>query len=163
MNHVGKFRGKVVDAVDPDRRGRLKVQVPGALGTSAEVWAMPCVAFAGPGVGLYFLPPTGASVWVEFEGGDPGLPIWTGCFWGEGEACVESSDARSMVLKTRSLLLRVREGSEAELVCEVGPPIAGAAVRLHVDSGGAKLTCGAASVRLDGATVSMNDGALEVT
>jgi hypothetical protein len=28
------------------------------------------------------IPPIGANVWVEFEGGDPNYPIWAGCFWG---------------------------------------------------------------------------------
>jgi len=37
------------------------------------------------GVGLFFLPPKGANVWVEFEGGDPDYPIWSGCFWSDGE------------------------------------------------------------------------------
>jgi Type VI secretion system/phage-baseplate injector OB domain len=27
------------------------------------------------------LPPVGADVWVEFEGGDPRHPIWTGFLW----------------------------------------------------------------------------------
>ena len=31
------------------------------------------------------IPPVGANVWVEFEGGDPDYPIWSGCFWGTGE------------------------------------------------------------------------------
>jgi hypothetical protein len=26
-------------------------------------------------------PPIGANVWVEFEQGDPQMPIWVGCFW----------------------------------------------------------------------------------
>lgn len=166
MRVAGKFRGKVVNATDPDRRGRLKVRVPGALGTEAEVWAMPCVPYAGPGVGMYFLPPVGANVWVEFEGGDPGLPIWMGCFWGEGEACVGEQDGGAMVLKTRALSLIIREdegGSDDRLVCEVGPPIASARVTVRVDRNGVRLTCGSASVRLDGTTVSVNEGALEVT
>ena len=46
---------------------------------------MPCAPFAGSGVGFFALPPVGANVWVEFEGGDPDYPIWSGCFWGAGE------------------------------------------------------------------------------
>ena len=29
---------------------------------------------------------SGAGVWIEFEGGDVSYPIWTGCFWRDGEA-----------------------------------------------------------------------------
>ena len=28
------------------------------------------------------IPPIGANVWVEYEGGDPNYPVWVGCFWG---------------------------------------------------------------------------------
>jgi uncharacterized protein involved in type VI secretion and phage assembly len=30
-------------------------------------------------MGIYVVPPIGAGVWVEFEHGDPGKPIWVGC------------------------------------------------------------------------------------
>jgi phage baseplate assembly protein gpV len=83
--YYGKYRGTVADNVDPDRTGRLKVLVP-ALTASATNWALPCTPYGGPKVGLYMMPPVGANVWVEFEGGNPDRPIWTGCFWGEGEA-----------------------------------------------------------------------------
>lgn len=80
----GKYRGTVVDNADPTQRGRLKVTVPAVL-ESQSVWAMPCVPYAGNGVGFVALPPVGAGVWVEFEGGDPSFPIWAGCFWADGE------------------------------------------------------------------------------
>src|SRR4030065_133093 len=76
----GKYRGEVVDNDDPTLRGRIKVLVPAVLGT-LEAWAMPCVPYAGQGSGLYTLPKPGTQVWVEFEGGDPAYPIWSGCFW----------------------------------------------------------------------------------
>ena len=28
------------------------------------------------------MPAIGAGVWIEFEGGNPDFPIWTGCWWG---------------------------------------------------------------------------------
>ena len=46
---------------------------------------MPCVPYAGPGVGMAFLPEVGAGVWIEFEGGDMSYPVWVGCYWREGE------------------------------------------------------------------------------
>ena len=36
---------------------------------------MPSSPYAGPGVGLFIVPPVGANVWVEFEGGDLDYPI----------------------------------------------------------------------------------------
>lgn len=40
---------------------------------------------AGDGVGMFFVPPEGTNVTIEFEGGDPDHPIWTGCFWDIGK------------------------------------------------------------------------------
>ena len=37
---------------------------------------------------------------MEFEGGDPDHPIWTGCFWGLGETPVVPALAETKVFKT---------------------------------------------------------------
>jgi uncharacterized protein involved in type VI secretion and phage assembly len=81
----GKYRGVVVDNNDPTQRGRLQVAVNAVMGEE-PVWAMPCLPYAGPGMGTYLIPEVGAGVWVEFEAGDPSYPIWVGCFWGDGQA-----------------------------------------------------------------------------
>jgi hypothetical protein len=77
----GKYRGSVTENVDPLGLGRLIVLVPDVFGELPSTWALPCVPMAGPGMGTVFVPPVGASVWVEFEQGDPQQPIWVGCFW----------------------------------------------------------------------------------
>ena len=66
--HFGKYRGTVRTTPTPPI-ARLKVRVPGALG-DLQLWAMPCVPYAGDNVGFYFLPEPGTGVWVEFEAGD---------------------------------------------------------------------------------------------
>jgi hypothetical protein len=78
----GKYRGIVVNTLDPERLARLQAVVPDVLGTAPTTWAMPSVPFAGPGAGIVALPPVGAGVWIEFEQGDPDYPIWSGCWWG---------------------------------------------------------------------------------
>ena len=80
----GKYRGVVTDNQDPMGVGRLQVQVPAVLGTDAVAWAEPCVPYAGAGIGLYAMPPVGTAVWVEFEAGNPDLPIWVGGWWPDG-------------------------------------------------------------------------------
>lgn len=77
----GKHRGKVLDNVDPLFQGRIVADVP-AIPGSLTNWALPCAPYAGPDVGFYAIPPIGANVWIEFEGGDPNYPVWVGCFWG---------------------------------------------------------------------------------
>jgi hypothetical protein len=81
----GKYRGTVLNNVDPERRGRLLLVVPDVLTLLPTTWAEPCVSLAGPTgppMGVYMVPPIGAGVWVEFEHGDPDYPIWVGCRWG---------------------------------------------------------------------------------
>jgi hypothetical protein len=81
-SYYGKYRGTVVENIDPEQIGRIIVQVPDVLGLTPSSWAMPCVPAAGIEAGVFVVPPIGSSVWVEFEQGDPDYPIWTGGFWG---------------------------------------------------------------------------------
>ena len=83
--YFGKYRGKVVNNVDPEQRGRIQVMVPSVFGDVTLNWAMPSVPYAGMQAGLFAIPPPQANVWIEFEGGNPEFPIWGGCFWGLGE------------------------------------------------------------------------------
>ncbi len=78
----GKYRGLVIDNIDPEQIGRVMLQCPDVLGEIPSSWALPCVPAAGIQAGVFVVPPIGSQVWVEFEQGDPDYPIWTGGFWG---------------------------------------------------------------------------------
>ncbi len=78
----GKYRGLVIENIDPEQIGRVLVQVSDVLGELPSSWAMPCVPVAGIQSGIFCVPPIGSQVWVEFEQGDPDYPIWVGGFWG---------------------------------------------------------------------------------
>jgi len=78
----GKYRGTVVDNIDPLRIGRIQAIVPDVGGLAPGTWAMPCTPIAGPNMGFFSLPMVGSGVWIEFERGDPDYPIWVGCYWG---------------------------------------------------------------------------------
>lgn len=99
----GKYRGKVVVNKDPLHLGRIQVEVPAIFGTGKASWAMPCSPYAGQDFGWFAIPTVASNVWVEFEGGDPDYPIWTGCFWGADQlptdAKVEEPD-KVQVLRT---------------------------------------------------------------
>ena len=81
-NYYGKYRGVVLNNIDPMQMGRLMVQGPDVTGLAPGSWAMPCVPIAGLQNGMVALPVIGSGVWIEFEQGNPDHPIWTGCFWG---------------------------------------------------------------------------------
>jgi len=78
----GKFRGTVINNIDPLQIGRILASVPDVLGPVPTSWAMPCVPIAGKQMGTYMVPQIGAGVWIEFEQGDPDYPIWVGGYWG---------------------------------------------------------------------------------
>lgn len=78
----GKYRGTVVNNIDPMQIGRIQVMVPDVAGFVPGSWAMPCVPVAGINTGVFTVPIPGAGVWVEFERGDPDYPIWVGGYWG---------------------------------------------------------------------------------
>lgn len=80
--YYGKYRGTVINNIDPDFRGRIMALVPDVLDVKPSSWALPCVPVAGINMGMFTVPPIGAGVWIEFEKGDPNYPIWVGGYWG---------------------------------------------------------------------------------
>jgi Type VI secretion system/phage-baseplate injector OB domain len=78
----GKYRGTVINNIDPEMRGRIQAIVPAVSNVIPTSWAMPCVPIAGKQEGIYLVPQIGSGVWIEFEAGDPDKPVWVGGFWG---------------------------------------------------------------------------------
>ena len=98
----GKYRGTVVNNLDPTNTGRLQALVPEVLGEVPSGWALPCQPFTGTGAGLYAVPQPGAGVWFEFEAGDASRPIWTGGWWAAGEVPTDEQQTQSQ--PTRKIL-----------------------------------------------------------
>jgi hypothetical protein len=153
----------VENNLDPMQQGRVQVSVPAVLGDGTLSWAMPSVPYAGPGVGFFAIPPVGANIWVEFEGGDPDYPIWSGCFWGIGEVPALPAIAEMKVLKTDGITLTLSDLPGAGgFTLEVGPPVVPMPLKLVFNASGIEITNGGASVKLSPVSVSLNNGALEV-
>ena len=91
----GKYRGTVIDNVDPMVSARLLCDVPSLPGGLLN-WATPCVPYAALEEGFLSVPPVGANVWIEFEGGNLDHPIWTGCFWEMAEIPVMPEESPEM-------------------------------------------------------------------
>lgn len=84
----GKYRGTVLNNIDPELRGRVLCIVPDVTGLVPTSWCEACAPLAGPTgdpMGAYLVPPIGAGVWVEFEQGDPEKPILAGCRLAPGD------------------------------------------------------------------------------
>ncbi len=167
----GKYRGTVINNIDPDQRGRLLVEVPDVLSLIPSSWAEACVPLAGPTgppMGVYIVPTIGAGVWIEFEHGDPNKPIWSGCRWGSSSDV--PSQAQEGLPVSPSIILQTI-GQNSIVICDLPGPTFGitltcGATSIAITAEGVtilapKLEVTAAQIKLTGIT-DINDGALKV-
>ena len=154
----GKYRGKVL-GTNVDDLGRIEVNVPSKFGERGRALAMPCVPYAGDGVGFFVIPPEGANVWIEFEDGDPNYPIWTGCFWTEGEELpVNPATAEKKVLKTGVGTITLNDSEDSGgITIETKDNM-----KIVIDKNGIEITNNQGRIELSGSKVSINGDALEV-
>jgi hypothetical protein len=163
VSYFGKYRGTVTNNVDPMMMGRVQVSVPAVLGEGSLSWALPCAPFAGSGVGFFAVPPVGANIWVEFEGGNTDFPIWCGGFWAIGEAPATPALPTTTVIARDGVKLTINTlPGIGGLTIEVGPPVVPTPLKLDFGVAGIELSNGVSSVKLTPASVSVNEGALEV-
>jgi hypothetical protein len=165
--YYGKYRGLVVENVDPQQIGRVVVQVPDVLGPNPSSWAMPCVPAAGLQAGIFVVPPIGSQVWVEFEQGNRDYPIWTGGFWGTAADVPIFALTPAAVPPGQNIVLQTG-GQNMVLVSDAPPsPITGGIVLKS--SGGAMIVVNetgiyisngqGATITLIGPVVDINNGA----
>jgi uncharacterized protein involved in type VI secretion and phage assembly len=168
--YYGKYRGTVIENIDPEQIGRVLVEVPDVLGLTPSSWAVPCVPAAGIQSGVFVVPPIGSGVWIEFEQGDPDYPIWTGGFWGlvadvpvfatapppipPGQNIVLQTTGQNMVMVSDSAPSPVTGG--IVLKSKTGAMIVVNDTGIYIDNGKG------ASITLVGPTVDINLGGLTV-
>lgn len=164
--YFGKYRGTVVNNVDPMQQGRVQVMVP-AVSDILSNWAMPCTPIAGRQQGVFVVPQVGANVWVEYEAGDPQYPIWTGGFWGSA-ADVPVLALLGVPANPNILLQTTLQHTVALL--DLPGPTGGIILKsptgasIIVNDTGIYITNGkGASIIMVGPTVTVNQGALVVT
>jgi len=162
----GKYRGMVLNNVDPMNQGRLQVQVPDVAGLVPASWAMPCVPLAGLQNGMMALPVIGSGVWVEFEQGNPDHPIWVGCFWGSAAEVPALALATPPGLPAITFQTPLQNGVT---ISDLPGPTGGIMLKsatgatLIVNDTGIYIQNGkGAAITLVGPTVAINNGALTV-
>jgi uncharacterized protein involved in type VI secretion and phage assembly len=165
--YAGKYRGTVLNNIDPMQMGRIMVQVPDVSNVLPSTWAMPCVPFAGPQSGAFHVPPIGASVWVEFEQGNSDYPIWSGCFWGSAAEVPATALAGPPGLQQIVIQSVAQNGL---LISDTPGPTGGIVLTsstgamISINSVGITISNGqGATITLIGPTVAINTTALTVT
>lgn len=164
--YYGKYRGVVLNNVDPLQQGRLQIQVPDVAGLVPTSWAMPCVPLAGLQNGMMALPVIGSGVWAEFEQGNPDHPIWVGCFWGS------AAEVPALALATPPGLPAITFQTPSQngvTISDLPGPTGGIMLKsatgatLIVNDTGIYIQNGkGAMITLVGPTVTINNGALTV-
>ncbi len=121
--YYGKYRGIVKENQDPQNLGRIRAQVPEVLGDQTSGWALPCSPYAGKGEGQFTIPPVDSGVWIEFEAGDPGRPIWSGCWWASDElpkdnAGTAATPPLKIIRSEKGLMVTLDDGSQTITVSD---------------------------------------------
>jgi uncharacterized protein involved in type VI secretion and phage assembly len=163
----GKYRGMVINNIDPMQMGRIMVQVPDVLGEIPSSWAMPCFPVTGKQMGFWSIPQIGTGVWVEFEQGDPNHPIWSGCWYGS------AADVPALALATQAPLSSVFMQTAAQVTFQISDlpgPAGGILMKtatgamIMVNDVGITISNGkGATIVMTGPTVTINAGALTIT
>ena len=166
QKYFGKYRGMVLNNIDPMQIGRLLVQVPDVAGLIPSTWAMPCFPLSGKQMGAYMIPQIGAGIWVEYEQGNPDYPIWSGCWYGSAAEV----PALALAGNPASPSIVMQTGLQNTLVISDLPgPTGGIMLKsttgatLIVNDTGIYISNGkGAMITLVGPTVTINNGALVV-
>ena len=155
----GRYLGTVVDNDDPKGLCRLRVTVPEVLGPETTGWCLPSLPYAGPGVGLAVVPPSGAVVFVEWPAGDPSrVPVWSGAAWADGGGVEGAAPDRILLLTGAGNRVEVRDADGDEAIVLT----AASGAELTLDSAGVSVVFGGQSMTITDSAISFNDGALEI-
>lgn len=164
--YYGKYRGTVVQNIDPEQRGRIQAIVPDVSNVVPTTWATACVPLTGKSMGMYVVPQIGSGVWIEYEQGDPDYPIWAGGFWG----VVADVPAIALAGNPASPSIVLQSGLQNGItISDVPGPTGGVMIKsttgamILVNDVGITISNGkGASIVMTGPTVTVNNGALVV-
>jgi uncharacterized protein involved in type VI secretion and phage assembly len=162
----GKYRGTVINNVDPMQMGRIQAMVPDVSNVIPSSWAMPCFPVTGKQMGAWMIPQVGTGVWIEFEQGDADYPIWSGCWFGSAAevptlALAAPPAVPNFVIQT--------QGQNTIMISDVPGPTGGILLKtttgamIAINDVGITISNGkGATIVLTGPSVTINNGAFTV-
>jgi len=150
----GKYRGTVVNNVDLERRNRIMAIVPDVSSVIPSSWAEACMP-----PGHAYTPMIGAGVWIEFEQGDPDYPIWTGCIAGSAIDVPMAAKITPPGVPQTTVASPVTQHSitvSDSPATGIMMQTPGAARISMTDAGGIIITNGAATISMQGPTITIS-------
>lgn len=112
----GIYRAWVKDNNDPEKRGRIRVEVPYIHPEDLDVKMLPWAEYCAPdgggdNRGVFLVPDVGDTVWVQFEAGDKNFPVWVGTWYGLPNNKSEiPKDAQEGAYPKRRVVYKSRNG-----------------------------------------------------
>ena len=124
MTETGRVYGVAVGIVtnnqDPDKLGRVKVQLPWLVEQDESDWAPVATLMAGKERGSFFLPEVDDEVLVGFAHGDPRYPFVLGALWNGKDAPPETNEdgknAKRVIVSRSGLRILLDDSDGAEKV-----------------------------------------------
>lgn len=173
--YFGKYRGTVINNIDPKGEGRVQVIVPDIQVTPLLHWAVLAAPVAGIQNGMYAVPPIGSGVFVEFERGDIDYPICAASFWGSSAEIPRMGKAvQKPILSSLALQTPTQNGitisdmpagdtGGIQIKTTFGAKISITTGQIKIDNGmGASIEMLGPTIKIKGLQVDINDGALTV-
>lgn len=154
----GKYRGTVAELESDGSLCRLRAYVPDIYGADVKSpLALPSLPFAGPSHGFVLMPEVNDGVWIEFEAGDISRPIWTGCWFAQGDR-PDPSTAKARVFATTAghKLVLDDDASKVQLLHSGG-------AELTMEDSQITLKMGLCQIVLSSSDININHGMLKIT
>ena len=149
---VGMYRGQVLDNNDPDKLGRIKVNLFGLTdGIDVEdlpwsVPAMPLFAGAGSGFGYFAIPELNTFVWCFFEA----LDIYQPVYFAEATDGIHGLPAERLTNYPNTKVIKTK----SEIIITVND--LAKTIRLDHPTGAYILIDGTGNIQISGTTVHIN-------
>lgn len=160
----GCYPATVIDIVDPDGAGRIKVTLPWSpdgSGARYEAWARLATLFAGNDRGSWFLPEVGDEMLVVFEGGDVRRPFVVGALWNGQDQPPTSAEQRNVkkIIKSRNGVVITIEDQDGQEKLKLETP-GGCSVTLKDGPGSVEIQdSNGNSVKLESAGITVTASA----
>lgn len=174
----GVVEAIVVESIDPEQEGRVRIQFPWFDEEMVTEWCRVCQLYAGNGYGALFVPEVGDEVLVSFIHGDMRLPVILGGLYNgkdkpashrdktqdqklirtkAGHELVFDDHARRVTLTTAGGLTLVMEDDARKVTLETA---SGESVVL--DGSSSQVTIEATNVVVKATSVALQSGQVEI-